>query len=88
MIGDVRDVLKEFETKEFYFGHPKTDYAGSGEFYSIDELTISEFEEKYGDSIDMDRTTLYLRDITKEMNGEIITLIGDTAKNALFTILV
>lgn len=88
MIGDVRDVLKEFETKEFYFGHPKTDYAGSDEFYSINELTIPEFEEKYGDSIDMDRTTIYLRDMAKEMNGGIITLIGDTAKNVLFTILV
>lgn len=88
MIGDVRDVAKEFKIKKFYVGHQKVDYLGSGEFYSINELTVPEFKEKYGESLWMAKGfKVYLHDIIRDMEGETITIIGNTGVNSVFTIL-
>lgn len=89
MIGDAEDVCEVFETKQFYVGIQKQEYMASTEFYSINELTIPEFKEKYGEYITLSRGfQIYLHDIMRNMNGDSIALIGDTSNNSIFSILI
>lgn len=88
MIGAARDVEQAFDIKQYHAGYEKAEYYGSEEVYSFTDLTALEFEEKYGESIQISKGgKVYLKDIIEDMNGDTITIIGDPAKNSIFTIL-
>lgn len=91
MIGDVEDVHEVFKTRKYFLGHLYQDYKGSTEFYSINEFTVTEFKEKYGENIVVNGIKMslnYILNAMNNVNSDTIVLIGDPAVNFIHTILV
>jgi len=91
MICDGEGVEEIFKTKEYFMGHIGQEYKDSTELYSVNEFTVPEFEEKFGNDIRVKGTTVSLGYILNAMdmvNRDTIILIGDPAVNFIYTILV